>query len=538
MVTQWANRLKHHPDKSYSQYIVKGIQDGFRIGFNCHHQCSPATANLSSQVPQIILEHLQKEVDLGRMLSYPIGSEPSGLQISPIGAIPKKNRPGKWRLITDLSSPLGASVNEGISKEHSSITYTSIDHLSSLVVADGRGTLLVKADIKEAYRMVPVHPNDQPLLGILWKDTVYIDKMLPFGLRSAPMIFSAIADALQWILIQQGIPTLLHYLDDFILIANSSSMAERQKQTLISTCEILGVPLEPSKLKGPTTCLTFLGIEIDTVAMQVRLPKDKLRNLQKELSQVLTKKAITKRALQSITGLLQFATKVFRPGRPFLRRLYALQEVGSHPTHHIRLNNMARADILWWHLFAEKWNGISMLWDIHKHSPDTSVFSDASGSWGCGALWQLNWFNLPWSARLQDCSIAVKELIPVVIAAAIYGSRWKGKIIQFVVDNMAVVEVLNRSYCSDNHLMHLIRLLVFLASYHSFWFMAKHIAGKENTLADALSRNNMPFFHSQVPQAPQDQPRIPEALVTLLSLNLSWISTAWIQQFSIITQLH
>ena len=179
-----------------------------------------------------------------------------------------------------------------------------------------------------------------------------------------------------------------------------------------------------------------------------------------------------------------------------------------------------------------------MLWDIHKHSPDTSVFSDASGSWGCGALWQLNWFNLPWSARLQDCSIAVKELIPVVIAAAIYGSRWKGKIIQFVVDNMAVVEVLNRSYCSDNHLMHLTRLLVFLASYHNFWFMAKHIAGKENTLAEALSRNNMPFFHSQVPQAPQDQPRIPEALVTLLSLNLSWISTAWIQQFSIITQLH
>ena len=102
---------------------------------------------------------------------------------------------------------------------------------------------------------------------------------------------------------------------------------------------------------------------------------------------------------------------------------------------------------------------------------------------------------------------------------------------------MAVVEVLNRSYCSDNHLMHLTRLLVFLASYHNFWFMAKHIAGKENTLADALSRNNMPFFHSQVPQAPQDQPRIPEALVTLLSLNLSWISTAWIQQFSIITQL-
>ena len=86
-------------------------------------------------------------------------------------------------------------------------------------MVEGRGALVVKADIKEAYRMVPVHPEDQPLLGILWNNKVYIDKMLPFGLRSAPIIFSVVADALQWILIKHGIPKLLHYLDDFILIA-------------------------------------------------------------------------------------------------------------------------------------------------------------------------------------------------------------------------------------------------------------------------------------------------------------------------------
>lgn len=532
---QWSKLLKDHPDKHYSQYILKGIQEGFRIGFNRHHQCQPATANLSSQVPHIIQEHLQKEVHLGRMHCYPLGSAPRGMQISPIGVIPKKNRPGKWRLITDLSSPPGTSVNDGISKEHSSIRYTSVDHLSSLVVGEGRGALLVKADIKEAYRMVPVHPDDQPLLGILWNNKIYIDKMLPFGLRSAPIIFSAVADALQWILIKQGIANLLHYLDDFILVAKSSSLAEVQKQILTTTCEMLGVPLEPSKLEGPTTCLTFLGIEIDTIALQVRLPEEKLRSLQSELTQVVARKVISKKALQSITGLLQFATKVVRPGRPFLRRLYALQEVGSHPMHH---NNAARADILWWHLFVEKWNGISMLWDSRKHSPDITVYSDASGSWGCGALWQLNWFNLPWSSHLQDCSIAVKELVPVVIAAALYGSQWKGKVVQFVVDNTAVVEVLNSTFCRDSHLMHLTRLMVFLASYHNFWFTAKHIAGKENTLADALSRNNVSFFLSQVPRAPQEQPRIPGALVTLLAQNLSWISTAWTQQFNIITQLH
>ena len=301
---------------------------------------------------------------------------------------------------------------------------------------------------------------------------------------------------------------------------------------------MLGVPLKPSKLVGPVTCLTFLGIEIDTMALQIRLPEDKLTNLRRELSQVVSKRVISKKALQSITGLLQFATKVVRPGRPFLRRLYALQEVGSHPMHHVRLNNVARADILWWHLFVEKWNGISMLWDTQRYLSDITVYSDASGSWGCGALWQLKWFNLPWSTHLQSCSIAVKELVPVVVAAALYGSQWRGKIVTFVVDNTAVVEVLNSTCCRDNHLMHLVRLLVFLASYHNFWFTANHIEGKQNKLADALSRNNMSFFYSQVPQAAQEQPRIPRALVTLLGQNLSWISTAWIQQFNIITQLH
>ena len=74
---------------------------------------------------------------------------------------------------------------------------------------------MVKAEIKEAYRMVPIHPQDQPLLGIMWEDSVYIDKTLPFGLRSAPKIFSTIADVIQWILHQKGIRNIIHYLDDY-----------------------------------------------------------------------------------------------------------------------------------------------------------------------------------------------------------------------------------------------------------------------------------------------------------------------------------
>ena len=143
----------------------------------------------------MITSYLEREVQLGRMSRHI--ACPQDIHLSPIGAIPKKHKPGKWRLIMDLSSPVGSSVNDGISSQWSSISYVSIDFLLSLVLEAGKGSTLVKADIKEAYRMLPIHPEDQGLLGIKWEGEFYTDKALPFGLRSAPKIFTAVADALQ-----------------------------------------------------------------------------------------------------------------------------------------------------------------------------------------------------------------------------------------------------------------------------------------------------------------------------------------------------
>ena len=87
----------------------------------------------------------------------------------------------------------------------------SFKHLSILILQEGEGAYLVKADIKEAYRMIPVHPDDQLLLGVRWEDAVYNDKAFPFGLQSAPKIFTAVADTLQRILIStrgQDCPSL------------------------------------------------------------------------------------------------------------------------------------------------------------------------------------------------------------------------------------------------------------------------------------------------------------------------------------------
>ena len=90
------------------------------------------------------------------------------------------------------------------------------------------------------------------------------------------------------------------------------------------------LPLKLSKLEGPSVHLPFLGIEVDTEALKYRLPPNKLQRFQSELSHCIHCHSITKRELQILTGLLQFATKIVRPSRPFLRQLYAMQNIGSH----------------------------------------------------------------------------------------------------------------------------------------------------------------------------------------------------------------
>ena len=533
--TTWAAQLANHPDRQFVNYILSGIHDGFRIGFCRSYPLQYSGQNLHILRPSLVSDYLAREVQLHRMWRCPKGFFPRGIHISPIGLIPKKHKPGRWRLIVDLSSPMNFSVNEGISKERSSLSYASVDHLAALIVAAGRGSFLVKADIKEAYRMVPVHPEDQYLLGVQWQGTVFIDRMLPFGLRSTPKIFTAITDAIQWMLRRQGVSRGLHYLDDFIFVAQSQPSAELQKRSLLSLFDSLGVPVEPSKLEGPSPCLTFLGIEVDAEAFQLRLPRAKLTELLVYLRRYAYHRSVTKHALEQLTGLLQFASKVVRPGRPFVRRLYTLQGVGSRPDHLVRLNNSAIADITWWLLFSEQWNGVSLLWDLGLTRVDISIYTDASGSWGCGAVQNRLWLQLKWSPRLYHLNIAVKELIPVVLVAATFGTSWSGKMIQFVVDNEAVVSVLNSTTSKDIHMMHLIRLLVFFAARHDFWFSAIHIPGRLNSQADAISRNRLDQFFAMIPHASPSPASISRPLVELISQNITWISPSWAQLFVTVT---
>ena len=512
------------------KYVVDGITYGFRIGCDTGSLQSAKRNMLSAgQHPEIIDKYLMEECEKGRVAGPFTADQVQGIHISRFGVIPKKSQPGKWRLIVDLSHPKGSSVNDLIDPSVCSLTYVSVDEAANRVLQLGPGALMAKVDIQSAYRMVPVHPEDRWMLGMVWRGSVYIDTVLPFGLRSAPKIFTALADSLEWILGSRGVNHSLHYLDDFLFLGKPEcNQCETALNKALSTFAELGVPIAPEKVKGPLTELEFLGIVLDSVEREIRLPFEKLVRLKLLVKQWASRRACTKRELLSLIGHLSHACKVIKPGRPFLRRLIELSTKAKELHHHLRLNVSIRSDLMWWTYFLENWNGVGLMSSLAKRPAEVTVTSDASGSWGCGAFCNKEWFSLQWGECWKELHITIKELLPVVIASILWGKTWTGKHILFRCDNAAVVAIVNSGRSKHPIAMHYTRLIYLLGAVFNFSFQSSHIAGKDNTAADAISRNNYAFFLQLTPEAYSEPTIIPTPVrEALCQITPNWTCGSW-----------
>ena len=184
-----------------------------------------------------------------------------------------------------------------------------------------------------------------------------MDTCLPFGLRSAPKIFNAAADALEWIIANEGeffVEFIIHYLDDFLFGGRPNADTCRRTLDLalaLHTCEVLGSPVMSEKVVGPSTVLEFLGFVIGTAAMEIRLPEEKLHHLKSLLRAWISRRSCTKQELLSLIGSVQHAGAVVKPGRIFLRRIIELSKRQIHLDAPLRLNTEFRADLRWWATF-------------------------------------------------------------------------------------------------------------------------------------------------------------------------------------------
>ncbi len=426
-------------------------------------RCPTQNMQSAREQPKVVDDYLAGECSTGRM----VGPLQPDLfpQVHPnrFGVIPK-GRTGKWRLIVDMSFPAGSSVNDGIDESLCSLKYFGIGDAVKGIAERGPGTQLAKVDIKSAYRNVPVHPDDRWLSGMLWREGLFVDTTLPFGLRSTPKIFTALADAAEWMTRRDGVDFVIHYLDDFLLMGRpGSGECGEALEKLMSIFQCLGFPVALDKLEGPATCLVFLGFELDTRLMEVRLPVQKLQEVRDLVSQWCSKKVCSVKELESLIGKLGHAAQVVTPGKTFMRQMFELKAKGGRGRRMCRLNAGFRLDIRWWATFLESWNGVSILRGLSRERSTNHVWTDASGSFGCGA-WNPStreWIQLAWSAvarprvaEAQDGGIAWKELLPIVLACASWGRQWRGGVVTMHCDNTAAVAVVNSGYSKVPEIMH------------------------------------------------------------------------------------
>jgi hypothetical protein len=439
-------------------------------------------------------------------------------RVNPIGVVTGKYSQKK-RLIVDLSSPHHSnkhlSLNSTIPKEDYSLQYVRIDDAQDIILKLGKGTSMCKLDIKDAFKLLPVRPDLWPFQGIRWNGLYYFYTRLMFGSRSSPKIFDDFSCLLCWIAQHNfGVTFILHLLDDFLSLERPQIWPDKNMDSLVRMFAHLNIPLSEQKSCGPTTELEYLGIILNSERMQARLPEDKRIRTALLVKNFSTKTKCTKRELLSLIGHLAYACKVVVPGRAFLWYLLTLAKSRRELHHRVDLNAECRIDLAMWSTFLEKWNGCNFFLDSQLTvASDMHLFTDASPSFGCGGFYQGEWFSYAWPKFIYELepnpSIALFELFPIVVSAVLWGTRWSKRRIVFHTDNAPVVEMINKGRTSCGGPMRLLRRLTLIALQHNFTMTAVHIPGRDNVIADCLSRFQIAKFRRLVPNARQQPSPLP-----------------------------
>ena len=480
--------MKDHPDQYFAKSISGILLSGAKIGYrgppiqhrNQNHQSARSA-------PDILTADLQKQLQHDRLSQIDPQADAQYV-CSPLGLVPKHD--GGWRRIHDLSYPHGHSVNDGIPQDWGALEYATYDDAVDALLSIGPGAQFVKRDLKDAFRHIPVAISDQWLLGFHCDGQYWMERYLPFGLRTAPFLFDLFAKALNWILIAiLAWSVVLHYLDDFFAILSPHANANAYADQFDQVCIELGLTVNHSK-DAMGTIADFLGIEFDSILMQARLPPDKLARAKNTVKDLLNRPSISHQDLESAVGFLSFAAKVVIPGRAFLRRLFdALRR--SQSFYHI--TPAIKADLQWWQAFLDDWDGLKLLRHLDSR-PTFHIWTDASGRLGMGGyiLQHLSEpvqeaFSIRLATRDRRKDIQFKEMKAVYHAIQLWLVRLRGSKLTLYCDNEACVYGLSKLSIRGPAMAPL-RNVAMLLAQNDIHLEAVWIPTRANELADDLSR--------------------------------------------------
>ncbi len=478
-------------DNDIVQYLHRGFTEGFHTGFVGENMLMIAPeSHTVHKYPGAMEGLLAKSIAAG-IVDGPFTDPPHEFfRCSPVSVRPKKT-PGKFRRIQDLSWPYDErSINRSIPDDIKTVHYATISDAINTIKCVGPHCWMAKLDIMRAYDNLPVHPTEQHLLGFRVNGLYYFGLVLPQGMGTSCRIFECFSTALEWIIRNKFGVKCHHILDDFLIIAPSFDSCSSALHSILQFFHDMGIPVEPSKTEGPTQCLSFVGIELDTDLMESRLPLDKVQDCFAMLDGFITTNKSTLVAIQRLTGKLCFATSTIPYGRPFLRRLYDLTVGLDKPWYHRRINAETKLDLMMWRQFLVQYNGKGfMCRPVFQHA----LCSDASSLVGFGAVCGNKWICGQWPKYWHDnkliYNIDVMEFYAVLACVATFASSLAGHQVFLYSDNLPTVNIIRKLTSKSKNIMPLVRELTLICLQNDIELIPLFIPGLDNILCDKISRN-------------------------------------------------
>ena len=228
-----------------------------------------------------------------------------------------------------------------------------------------------KRDLSRFCLQLPLDPTEYHRVGIVWRGLFFFFVGLAFGLRHSGLQGQKVTDAVSWTLRRLGQESdgegspfqVCNYVDDIGGVEPNKERAVVAYNKLSWLLSDLGLGESLKKAEPPTTRITYLGVEFDSIKMTMSVPPDKITEIKAEIGQWARKTTITRRDLQSLLGKLFWVAKVVRHARPFMGRLLAQLRTMTNlkDGRKVKLFEESRKDILWWSYYLERFNGISMI---------------------------------------------------------------------------------------------------------------------------------------------------------------------------------
>ena len=383
---------------------------------------------------------------------------------------------GGWRPVIDLKN-----LNAHIHAPHFRMFTTSFV-LSSVE----KGDYAFKIDLQDAYFHVPIHPSSRKYLGFAFENRVYQFQVLPFGLNTAPQVFTRLGHTVTAYLHRQGV-SVIPYLDDWLVHHPDRQILLRHQALLIDTLDLVGFILNRKKSElNLTQDLQFLGIHLRLDLGRALLPESKAGEIVACTRHLSSLKVLNYSQVSHLMGSLNWASGLIPLYlRPLQRHFHSLG-LTNRFTPPRQSDPVVLANLL------QQWLDPHFLTSgiqIRPLQADYTIFTDAS-SQGWGAHMGDSKISGIWTRIDRKLHINCLELKAVTCALQHWAPLLQGHQVMIATDNSTVVSYINKQGGTrSTSLLRLTELFLWLES-QGIIVRARHIPGCMNVIADHLSRPN------------------------------------------------